>query len=697
MAGQIPSLMKQKGFVFWLMGFTLVYQLVNQVIMWRAVQQDIASSDDCGVGAASSPKCLEFQIFRTWQQAAPVWQNLGEGEGKSGSIVEDMTPAPNATEDVSATLTGPPTDAADGVEPIAAAPFAGEVGQEEDASQSWSPVTDWAQGLVDLQSQLESYTQSLPSIPPKREEDLSQQLDRHAQNIIMSLEASNVTRWGHELEELQESLEIKKAALPSQRLQQPRQLNAEMRSANATDHSDTTLDHIYSAQGVFCKDPEDLMCVTLMALADARKHSQAAEARRQAALAQPVAKNTGIESSQRAATLDVDLAAISAESAAWQHAFEQRAAQAHKDLCEHPQRRDRPDCAKFLESITKLEQQKTEAFQVVRQATKAALRANIAREAKERAATLDVKLSTLVAQREAWETQLVAKYALSQDRSPEGIAGTGMPPAQDEDSQDADNTALTHHHGRELHWSTVVAWSAGRGLRGRADSRSHAKVERAELRAAHWMGIVPKVACITAVRSGPALGIQLKYFIDNFNLQSYEGPTQLVFVYHYKDRAAARLVAGHADGARIKGVAARGKGRFPSTTAFRFGAWASDADVVAHWDFHQFQHPERLSLQVRALAYSSRPASILKGLAGTGASTGASEATLLGERAWMEEHWHPLLKEQKVVLERAQARNVVEVDMGVAGRNSSGDESLMALGESMDESLDDLLQSLHEE
>merc|ERR1719420_2838368 len=102
-----------------------------------------------------------------------------------------------------------------------------------------------------------------------------------------------------------------------------------------------------------------------------------------------------------------------------------------------------------------------------------------------------------------------------------------------------------------------------------------------------------------------------KYVINSFSEQSYEGPTQLVMVYHYQDQETAHLLKRFADGAYIKALPARTS--VPSTTALRYGAWVAgnDADVVARWDLDTWHPPERLAMQVRALGLTGLPVSLL--------------------------------------------------------------------------------------
>eukprot|EP00747_Dinoflagellata_sp_TGD_P163650 gnl/TRDRNA2_/TRDRNA2_182550_c0_seq1.p1 gnl/TRDRNA2_/TRDRNA2_182550_c0~~gnl/TRDRNA2_/TRDRNA2_182550_c0_seq1.p1 ORF type:complete len:607 (+),score=120.96 gnl/TRDRNA2_/TRDRNA2_182550_c0_seq1:66-1886(+) len=219
-----------------------------------------------------------------------------------------------------------------------------------------------------------------------------------------------------------------------------------------------------------------------------------------------------------------------------------------------------------------------------------------------------------------------------------------------------------------LHWRSVVAWSSEKA------SPSPKLIQREELANAHWAGKIPKVACVTVIPSSAGAMAYARYFlmnfIENFRAQSYEGPKQLVLVYHSNNTEAAMLVKRYADGTFVKGVGAFGPEEVPSTTAYRYGAWSSDADIVARWDFDAWHHPSRLSMQVKALAQTRRPGCILKSWTVLGASgnnhteTGGSgwDMTLVGETKWMHKFWHPLLPEEKAVLEGPEAGHVVRLE-----------------------------------
>jgi len=192
-------------------------------------------------------------------------------------------------------------------------------------------------------------------------------------------------------------------------------------------------------------------------------------------------------------------------------------------------------------------------------------------------------------------------------------------------------------------------------------------VLRHDVRHMHWAGDIPKVACITVIHSSRHTKARMMYFINNFRLQDYEGPRQLVLVYHHTDTDAARLVRSYADASYIKGVATHGVNEFPSAAALRFGAWSSDADVIARWDFDEWHDPSRLSMQIRAMAMASRPACIIRQPhephKNDEEKRTPSTSSLAGERTWMDKHWHPFLEGERTVLETSHAVQMVELDM----------------------------------
>merc|ERR1719261_1020533 len=202
-----------------------------------------------------------------------------------------------------------------------------------------------------------------------------------------------------------------------------------------------------------------------------------------------------------------------------------------------------------------------------------------------------------------------------------------------------------------------------------------------ELGSAKWVGdFIPKVGCITVIPSTRSAMAYARYFlesfIDNFRAQTYEGQKQLILVHHANNTEAAALISHYADDKTVKAAAAFG-GPLPSNSAYRFGAWSADgADAIARWDFDAWHHPQQLSMQVRAMALTSRPACLLQKWTvlrgenvgenytetGKAGKDGSWDASLVGETRWMCEFWRPLLPEQRRVLEESEALRVVRVD-----------------------------------
>jgi len=117
--------------------------------------------------------------------------------------------------------------------------------------------------------------------------------------------------------------------------------------------------------------------------------------------------------------------------------------------------------------------------------------------------------------------------------------------------------------------SGELSWRRAAGWRSALRPRRQVQILGArELRHARWSGMIPKVACITVLPCGKSLHPQLRYFINNFRLQSYEGARELILVYHHTNLEAARLVRLYTDGIFIKGLAVFGTD-YPSPASFR--------------------------------------------------------------------------------------------------------------------------------
>lgn len=239
-----------------------------------------------------------------------------------------------------------------------------------------------------------------------------------------------------------------------------------------------------------------------------------------------------------------------------------------------------------------------------------------------------------------------ARHASPTGTQPEPGAASGLPSRRLRGRQAAkDKGAVSTPH--ELVWEKAASWKTA----SRSD-KALATVQRSALHGASWSGKIPKVACIAVVPRGSRGAAWLKYFVDNFRLQHYEGERQLFLIHHQDDHKTKHLVDQHADGNMIKSGEVSGAEPL-STVAFRYGAFlalSSGADVIARWDFGGWYHPARLATQVHALALTGRPACLLGSWTFSDGKENqhrvASEgnrydATIVGVAAWMRRHWYP--------------------------------------------------------
>lgn len=361
-----------------------------------------------------------------------------------------------------------------------------------------------------------------------------------------------------------------------------------------------------------------------------------------------------------------------------------------KQMCSEPGRENSPDCAQFRhakvgENDTHLEHHAAHHHRHQRHH-------NETHHAMQVRAELDERVHHLAEADHAWEKDFSDKALafgreLCNDPVRKGYAVCAEFVKQEEAAAAAKASALrgkaaSVERKSDLHWSSVAAWQM------QAHNNHHpTKLEALEmndLRRSHWKGTIPKVACVAVVPCGTVVQTWIKYFVDNFNMQHYEGPRQLILVYHYLHEEAARAVKMYADGTFIKAVAAR-DADYPSASTYRFGAWTADAEVIARWDFHAWHHSQRLSVQVRALAMAGRPASLVnewsvRSHGGVRVTSGGRnwDSSLIGEASWMREHWYPSLKEGKDAMRAAIERDVVYVN---ASDLSIYDEDLHELGD----------------
>merc|ERR1711871_588975 len=214
-----------------------------------------------------------------------------------------------------------------------------------------------------------------------------------------------------------------------------------------------------------------------------------------------------------------------------------------------------------------------------------------------------MKLGEVVADRKAWEKELLVKYDAANitGHKLEAKVIVPKPDFMSRRLQWSKPMPTVHHHKAK---SPDFLEPANKGP---------VVVFKSDVRHMHWTGKLPKVAAIAWVKGDRKHRARMMYFVDNFKLQDYEGERELLLVYHYKDIFAANIVAKYIDNTTVKAVVAHDYSQesFPSDPALRYAAWASDADIVAQWDFDEWHDPNRLGLQVKAMAHSGRHACVL--------------------------------------------------------------------------------------
>lgn len=297
---------------------------------------------------------------------------------------------------------------------------------------------------------------------------------------------------------------------------------------------------------------------------------------------------------------------------------------------------------------------------------------------------LKVGLARIEHQRAVWESSLEARTM---------AIGIQMCSEESRRGNPACKYFLEPHHGQKTAEATTAAAeptqdsqvltlptliesrSSNKKFLEKRPSKQRITLSTQDLRGKHWQGKIPKVACIMAIptTNDTSKVAWLQYAVTNavnaFRAERYEGPKQLVMVYHNKDKVAARIATRLADGVYVKGVAAHMP--VPSTMSMRYAAWSADkdADVVARWDMNAYHHPERLSMQVRALGFSGRPVSVQMwgvtfsedGKRSVAGEESGLESSMVGIRAWMDGHWHPYVENWSGPL--ARVGDLVTLDM----------------------------------
>eukprot|EP00418_Pyrodinium_bahamense_P076310 CAMPEP_0179073022 /NCGR_PEP_ID=MMETSP0796-20121207/32356_1 /TAXON_ID=73915 /ORGANISM="Pyrodinium bahamense, Strain pbaha01" /LENGTH=738 /DNA_ID=CAMNT_0020770201 /DNA_START=121 /DNA_END=2337 /DNA_ORIENTATION=- len=608
MAGQKPTQVSQKSIVLWLLGLTVCYQIFYQAYMYHTLQQD-SLEEECaapliggGLAGSLSPQCAEVQLFRSWQEAD----------------AERHAMAPDAPADVDGPEpehlvkeTAPVEHFGEKASDAQALPLVPEASPHDrslhGAITAIAEATDAATAAAALQT-----SSGLAAVAGAAAPTAVVAAVGAARAKEMTAEAaatgpdSPVTAWTAGVEDLQHRLQDHMDRLPAMVHRDAHERHMQMDGL-----MDAVAASLQNASSGSAMTPWAEGLVELQQHLDADMHARAAPPPPSLTALHGVDDHGDVAAGQDLQRGPRDVLGPGAPTPPGVRAV--------------PRRGDRwPEAG--------------------------AAAATAASKTVEEAGRPDARLAELHADREVWEEAFVAK-----------VAKTGL--LRNKTSEDAGDAGPQRSRSGlrggavHLHWSSVQAWHAP-GWWEKSDGPD--TVTREEAQGAHWSGMIPKVACITAISSGVHATAQMKYFINNFRLQNYEGPRQLVLVYHSNDTEAARLVQSYADGTSIRGVAARSEEPFPSTSGMRYGAWVTDADAIARWDFDEWHHPHRLSLQVRAMALSSRPACLLQP-AGDAINGLSREASIVGEAAWMRRHWKPLASDEWEVLAGVQAHRVVEL------------------------------------
>jgi hypothetical protein len=697
--------------VFWLFGIIVLYQILYQVYIGYILRHDASALDPwCTGGHSGTQQCSEAQLFRGWETADQQTLKLPEPLARNLLKHEIFkTDVPSAAPELKSSTAS--ADAA------------------ESASTTQAPQTPHAKGLIVLQERLEEHVRTETSKKTEQQvlaahstitewhnintlgRDLQALHDhfgtriaqRRAHTQSAKEDFSNLTSWARDIQALQEHFEaefvprgllVQNRSLPSEAgnmtpwsqdlaaLQQ--RMEVRMQAHNKaheaigvldarigfnkthhigaiTTHAPALLDQIAALGRELCADDrhrQDPKCTQFLTASSAVPTSTAAPAS-QGRLRGAKAKTLN----EAEAQLHKDLQQLAEKQHAWEKSFVEKVSHTMAELCSDPSHSTRPSCAQFLhDHPIHTEESDIKAKHQAWHKSFAAKIANVGH--------------TLCSNPIRRNYRICQQIFNEKEQLTSGNLGTQLTDSEEDGESDAkgpgDIETSDPKHNLELHWSRVLQHGNETGV-GMHDSAALAQVIASDVstlrRSAHWSGRIPSVACITLVPKGSTAKAWMSYFIDNFRLQKYEGGHQLVLVYHHTDSEAAELVHKYADGTYIHAAAARGE-EFPSAAALRFGAWiARDADIVARWDFNAWHHPHRLSLQVRALALSGRPASLLKRwtiVNETGANVTVDDgeywdSSLVGEASWMRANWYPYMEEERGALE-AHKRDMVFMD-----------------------------------
>lgn len=653
-----------------LLGLLVCYQIVNQIVLKMTLSREESElSDDFDGACAAAPGangasslCMEAQLFHGWHESPSQSHEDFDGllAASPGKSAEAKPPLAS-----SAALAGAPSvqDALANVKPQAlegalwdlAFSMGGGKGahstpQNQPTMPSSSmrgaakahdrsrkakspPKKPFAKSLKDLQHDLEAKMQSQARRHAEHRALIAlHRVANHEPADAAAPDHDGLTTWAHNLDDLTHELQDHMKARHMARAKAWHEHGAARAAAHAIEAAHVApsgaqqpavlvgksvlLDEVQALGQQLCQDPERhhlQICAQFVQSHAASPIAQTAEGRHQAR------NDRHALSMAHMKLLEKHIDELESEQAHDTEELQHKSEELLREMCADPPRSSYPACARLL--------------------------------ATAKAAVPVAKASGFMAPAAASTTTTPA--------SPKGLRG-------------GSKKLLS------LHWSEHMRISRWEAMKDQAaKSLGHVDrpqfiMQRRELLTHHWEGHIPKVACVTVLPQGHVTEQLMTYFMDNYRLQHYEGAQQLVIVYHSSDKEASRLAHLHADGTSVIAAAAQEAGGFPSATAYRYGAWlAKGSDLVARWDFDAWHHPNRLSMQVRAIVLAGRQASVVASITSFDADgkhsiikggTGA-HGSMIGETSWMQKHWMPLLEEESSVVHGLQAHHLVQVDI----------------------------------
>lgn len=678
-----------KGFTALLLGLIVCYQVVNHIFLHRAISQEDGDLDDASCTAGLGPSgysCMEAKLFQGWHElpadsSADLEQLLVVSpSGETSAMASPPAPATGDTKPLTKKAPQPAeVKPAEEIKPEALEGLLwdlamkmgggdkGHVAPDKKkkvtvtprpsaflAKKETKPKKSFAEGLVDLQAKLEGKMQA--------------QARRHAEHrALRALSAAargesnktddKMTPWAHNLDDLTHELEAQMQAWQKHR--------SEHAAAFADAHKKKAAS--YDGMTPWAHKLEDSMH-------EMQEHMEAHDKAR--------AEHAAAHAAAKAARL----AAIHADSGENKSSFMDEIQSLGRELCQDPERRDRPSCEQFLHlhnstsdrktrkdphehamdhikllerHLHELEKDREHDNEEIQKESVDFLKELCADPARHSYPACARVLATTTPTAGRLRAPHVSSGGLLDELASASPAAAATPAA----------AAVDPSQPHVVNWAPQPAEVAG--LSHHVDS-APVVMQRQTLRSAHWEGKIPSVACITVLPEGQVTETLMRYFMDNYKLQHYEGSRELILVYASADKEAARIAHLYADGISIKAAPAHSGDDFPSATAFRYGAWqARQEDLVVRWDFEAWHHPNRISMQVRALALSKRPASLVTrvtafdndGKKATVAGGAGPHGSMMGEASWMRRHWMPLLEEETTVLHGLHSSDVVQVAM----------------------------------